>query len=542
VSAVRAVWIVAVNVGLTALAAEIVRLSALWAGLSDRGTDRLASAVEGVVVWAVAVVSLGGVLAADPNPGRRLLSIGDREAARARSSLWVIASVTAGGALLQTLIYVAGASVSATILVDCAIALAYAAAAALVLLAFGNPVPAAAPAPRDAPEEEDAAPSRRPAWTLISLGLAGAIVVTVGAVFTGYTTLAAMVSGQVFWFSLIGAVTYLVLKVIDQLVSALFAARSRAASEISGVFGLKLSTVLQIGVLAGAGLQLLAVLAAAALALTPFGSGGELLLAHLRGFGATLQVGKVTISPIGVAAGVATFGVGVVLAHAARGWLNRRYLPVTDWDAGLRNSVSTGVGYLGVLVALACALVATGVGLSQIALITSALSVGIGFGLQQIVQNFVAGVILLVERPVKVGDWVNVGGVEGDVLDIRVRATEIRPADGSTVIVPNANLITLNVQNKTLRRGRARDRIQFGVATPADVPRARDLVLQIVGAHDEVLKTPAPTVMIDGLGAAGAANFSCWFQVADPRQAARVRSDLYFAVLGRFQAEQIAFL
>ena len=116
----------------------------------------------------------------------------------------------------------------------------------------------------------------------------------------------------------------------------------------------------------------------------------------------------------------------------------------------MRNSVTTGVGYLGVCVAVLCALAASGLGFNQIALVASALSVGIGFGLQQVVQNFVSGVILLVERPVKVGDWVSVGGVEGDIRRIRVRATEIETSDRTTVIVPNSDLITKSVQNKTL--------------------------------------------------------------------------------------------
>ena len=118
-----------------------------------------------------------------------------------------------------------------------------------------------------------------------------------------------------------------------------------------------------------------------------------------------------------------TFALGMALVHMAQRWLERRYLPATGWDSGLRNSVSTGVGYLGVAIVLVCALTATGVGFSQIALVASALSVGIGFGLQQIVQNFVSGVIILIERPIKVGDWVNVGGVEGDIRRIRVRDT-----------------------------------------------------------------------------------------------------------------------
>ena len=158
-------------------------------------------------------------------------------------------------------------------------------------------------------------------------------------------------------------------------------------------------------------------------------------------------------------------------ARAVQRWTERRYLPVTDWDSGVRNSVTTGVGYVGVGVAVVCALAATGVGFNQIALVASALSVGIGFGLQTVVQNFVSGVILLVERPVKVGDRVSVGGVEGDIRRIRVRATEIETADHATVIVPNSDLITKAVENRTLGQSRALVQLDLSIAQPTQAKR-----------------------------------------------------------------------
>src|SRR5690606_26008895 len=117
-------------------------------------------------------------------------------------------------------------------------------------------------------------------------------------------------------------------------------------------------------------------------------------------------------------------------------WLANRYLPTTELDPGMQLSAATLFGYTGIVVAVALALSALGIGLERVAWIASALSVGIGFGLQAVVQNFVSGLILLAERPVKVGDWVSLGGVEGDIRRINVRATEIQMSDRSTVIVP----------------------------------------------------------------------------------------------------------
>ena len=170
----------------------------------------------------------------------------------------------------------------------------------------------------------------------------------------------------------------------------------------------------------------------------------------------------------------------------------------------------------------------------------SALSVGIGFGLQQIVQNFVAGVILLIERPVKVGDWVSVAGVEGDVVDIRVRATEIRTFDCSIAIVPNSSLIAANVQNKSLGDGRVRVDLNINVSKPGDASRARELILHAARDHDDILDQPEPAVFVEALGEGGSAQLSCWFYLSDPRRSRQVRSDMYFALLLTFEASQIA--
>jgi potassium-dependent mechanosensitive channel len=158
-----------------------------------------------------------------------------------------------------------------------------------------------------------------------------------------------------------------------------------------------------------------------------------------------------------------------------------------------------------------------------------------------VVQNFVSGVILLVERPVKVGDWVTVDGYEGDIRRIRVRATEIQTFDRSTIIVPNSDLITKSVQNKTLWNSGSRVQLQLSIANPTDATRARDLILEVAKADQRILGDPAPGVFIDSLASGGAVNFNCYVYVASPRDVGRVRSDLYFALLEAFQKQTIAF-
>ncbi len=303
-------WAVVVQIGTIAFGAGALRLGLQWGGLLSPAADQLAEAMVGAAVWGAAIVALGRALATDDHPERRLLQIGDADAGRTRLALWAVAVITGGGFVLRKLNYIVGSSVAMTVAANCVVALAYAAAAGLLLASFG----------RGGVSEEVRTPGR----SLLSLLLAGAIVTTVAAVLFGYTTLAALISGQVFWLSLIGAVTYLALRLVDDLCDEVFQEHSRIARLLSELFGLLVSTVVQIGLLLTAALQLVIILAAIGLALTPFGQSGELLFSHVRELGGAIRIGKAIISPLGVAAGIGTFVFGLSLVHMARGSARRR--------------------------------------------------------------------------------------------------------------------------------------------------------------------------------------------------------------------------
>jgi potassium-dependent mechanosensitive channel len=529
-----ALWMTAVDTGAPALAAMVLHLGAQWGGLLSDKADQLAGAAVVAVTWGAAILALGRALVTDRDIGHRLLGFSDRTARRIAPLLVVVAVITAAGYLLTRLNYVVGASVASTIAANCVLSLAYAGIAGAILVSIGR-----SRAPGDSDEPDEGAQS--PIWTLVSLVMWTAIVVTVGAVFAGYTTLAALISNQIFWLSVLAVATFLLLRFIDELCAALFGARGWAARTLAVLFNFRRSTIAQTGILVSAALQLFILIGAVTLALTPFGQGGDLFLAHLSHLGQAVQIGSASISPAAIASGLAALAVGMGLVHLVRGWVVRRYLPVTDWDVGVRNSVSTGVGYIGVGIALLSALAVMGLGFAQIALIASALSVGIGFGLQQVVQNFVSGVILLVERPVKVGDWVNVGGIEGNIRRIRVRATDIETFDRTTVIVPNSDLITKQVQNKTLGDPRGRIKLELAIANPADAKKAAALILSVAGTMTQILKQPAPVAYIDALAAGGAVNFIAYLFVDNPRDVYQARSALYFALLEAFQQANIAF-
>jgi potassium efflux system protein len=158
------------------------------------------------------------------------------------------------------------------------------------------------------------------------------------------------------------------------------------------------------------------------------------------------------------------------------------------------------VRYVGLAIALLLAIAAVGVDLSNIAIIAGALSVGIGFGLQNIVNNFVSGLILLIERPVKVGDWILVGNYEGYVKQINVRATEIETFQRAAIIVPNSEIISGAVTNWTYKDSYGRAEVKVGVAYGSDVDKVMQILLDCLHKHEAVLDHPAPYVLFKGFG------------------------------------------
>ena len=157
-------------------------------------------------------------------------------------------------------------------------------------------------------------------------------------------------------------------------------------------------------------------------------------------------------------------------------------------DSGAREALLTIIGYVGFVVAAIFGLSVAGFSFGNLAVIAGALSLGIGFGLQNIVNNFVSGIILLFERPIKTGDWIVTGSTEGYVKKIRVRSTEIQTFDRSDVIVPNSNLISAPVTNWTLRDQYGRIIVRVGVAYGSDVELVRDVLKEIATKHDEILQ------------------------------------------------------
>ncbi|RNJ43224.1 mechanosensitive ion channel protein [Mesorhizobium erdmanii] len=251
-----------------------------------------------------------------------------------------------------------------------------------------------------------------------------------------------------------------------------------------------------------------------------------------------ITIGSVTISVTGILSGIIVFIIGYFLTRWFQGWLDGSVMARGKVDTGVRNSIRLAVGYAGVAVAGLVGISAAGIDLSSLALVAGALSLGIGFGLQNVVSNFVSGLILLAERPFKVGDWIVAGDVSGTVKKISVRATEIETFQRQSVILPNSNLINNAVGNWTHRNKLGRIDIKVGVAYGSDVKQVHAILLEIARSHPMVLKNPEPFVLFSNFGPA-ALEFEIRVFLADVTNGNIVQNDVRFAVLEKFSDQHI---
>ncbi|WP_420410251.1 mechanosensitive ion channel domain-containing protein [Hoeflea sp.] len=251
-----------------------------------------------------------------------------------------------------------------------------------------------------------------------------------------------------------------------------------------------------------------------------------------------IRIGGITISLVGIMVGVLLFMVGLVVTRWFQQWLDGSVMSRGRLDTGVRNSIKTGIGYLGVAIAGLIGVMAAGIDLSSLALVAGALSLGIGFGLQNIVSNFVSGLILLVERPFKVGDWVSTSTTEGFVKRISVRATEIETFTRQSIIVPNSELINSPVGNWTHRNKLGRVDVPIGVSYDTDPRRLVDLLTEIARGHELVLRNPEPVVHFSGFGESSL-DFVLKCHVADVLDGITVRTELSIRVLERLREENI---
>jgi len=512
------------------LVAELLAFGMRWSGdLSDK-TSVFLSSLVGIICFAGFTAGLGHALLSPNRTSWRLLPLPDALAARMGRYPTVFALVMVLVWAAERVSIVINTGLSTAVAVNCIVALVLSITVAYGLLRAERCWRQVRAADPDSPVT--------PLWlrcVVVVLWLA--LAVSLISLLVGYVAFGSFVTKQITWIMVVVCTTYLLTVLVDD-VCMLLASTPPPPDSANPVLATPKARDQAAVLLSGLGRALI-VLLMLMLLLAPFGEGPAELFQRLGKLQDGLAIGEVAIRPGSVIQALLVLLVGYIGVGFFKRWLQNSYLPTTNLDSGMQTSFLTLFGYIGGITAVALALSSAGIGLERIAWVASALSVGIGFGLQAVVQNFVSGLILLAERPVKVGDWVSLGGVEGDIRRINVRATEIQMGDRSTVIVPNSEFITKTVRNVTHASPLGLVQVKLPLPLGTDAEAARALILGVFVDNRDVLDTPAPAVQLDGIDN-GNLLFNATGFASSPRLTSGIRSALLFELLKRLDAANIS--
>ncbi|AGK57369.1 mechanosensitive ion channel MscS [Hyphomicrobium denitrificans 1NES1] len=367
----------------------------------------------------------------------------------------------------------------------------------------------------------------RPLWLKLPLWVAALAII--GCCLVGYVALGRFLAQQLVMTGVVGLVATLLYLAIRAFTRGNTTSRSHISVLLEERMGFDETRRKQLGWLTESVLTLGVVLAAIPVLMLQWGFSGPDIRDWSKRLLFGFEIGQFRISLVRILIGIAIFVAFVFITRLVQRRLRDNILVAPRMDPGIANSIDTAVGYAGTGLGAIAAISYAGFDITNLAIVAGALSVGIGFGLQSIVNNFVSGLILLIERPIKVGDLVVVGGEQGVVKRISVRSTEIETSDRASLIVPNSELVTGRVLNWTHRNALGRIVMKFSSGPDTDPRRVLAVLSECANRHPNVLREPAPVAVFEGYSPT-TTDFSLRVLLPDITHSLKVQSDLRVAI------------
>jgi small-conductance mechanosensitive channel len=251
------------------------------------------------------------------------------------------------------------------------------------------------------------------------------------------------------------------------------------------------------------------------------------------------SLGSTQITLLSILSILVSIALLIFLASRITKLLERKILPKYISNTALTSTISTLFKYTVLIIGLMIIFQSAGLNLSALSVLAGAIGVGIGFGLQNIANNFISGLIILFERPIKVGDRVEVGNIVGNVTTISARSTTVITNDNISVIVPNSQFIDNTVINWSHNDDKTRFRFPVGVSYNEDPGRIRTLLMEVARENKGVLSDPPPVVLFEGFGDSSL-NFELMVWTSEYTNMPMIlKSQLYFAIFEKFKQHQI---
>lgn len=352
-------------------------------------------------------------------------------------------------------------------------------------------------------------------------------LVTFGVSLFGYPGLATYIFNRFFFSVLIGGAFVMVRLFISDLLRRsivfwikTFKMRRRLLSKVDFLMSLMITPVLAMFLIYSL--------------LRLWGVPGNFMLNGIKKLVFGFKVGGIQISLVAILTGFAVFFASLTVVRVLKRRMSSNLLTRINMDEGIKHSLISGFGFTGFIISVILGMVAMGVDFSNLAFIAGALSVGIGFGLQDVIKNFVSGIIILFERPFKVGDWVILGGEEGKIKQINIRSTELETWTRRSVIIPNATLISSSLVNLTHGNNWQRQTVAVGVSYDSDAEQVTQMLLECAKSCKKVAKVPAPYVIFKEFGSSSL-DFELRFYVSNIWDGWAAGSDVRYEILRRFR-------